>query len=213
VNKIVAKTGKAPPEEKPCIIINIPDAVQADTVDGYFRIISKCMTEHCSLDITYRARHRRKSTRRTVDPYGLVFHRGAWMLVAFCHLRGEIRTFALDRIMDVKERTMPFQPLEGFDLEEFLSQSWGIYRSKEVRLKVRFSAEIADYILRRPKWHPSEKRKILADGSVELSFRIMGIEEMKGWIYSWIPNVEVIRPQWLRAQIAEELGGTAIRHE
>ncbi|MEH1013386.1 YafY family protein [Micromonospora sp. CPCC 206060] len=60
-----------------------------------------------ALGAATRARHRvtigyRSSggtpTRRTVDPYGLVFHAGRWYLTGHDHLRGELRTFRLDRI-------------------------------------------------------------------------------------------------------------------
>lgn len=35
---------------------------------------------------------------RNIDPYGLVYWKGSWYLVGFCHLRGEIRSFRADRI-------------------------------------------------------------------------------------------------------------------
>jgi predicted DNA-binding transcriptional regulator YafY len=158
------------------------------------------------------SRNAKEVTQRIVDPYGLVYFQGTWMLIGFCHLRKDIRMFALDRVMKVKERGLLFKPVEGFDLEEFLAQGWGIYHGKEVRVTVKFFSEVADYILRKDKWHPSEKREVLPDGTVLLSFRVMGLDELKGWIYSWIPFVEVVKPKWLRKQVSEELGNTARRH-
>lgn len=212
VNKMVARTGKAAPREKPPIVIKIPDALPGEKLDGHFKSISKCMTGHCSVELTYRARNTKEVTQRIVDPYGLVYYQGTWTLIAFCHLRRAIRIFALDRVIAVTERGLLFTPIEGFDLQQFLAQAWGIYHGKEVRVTVRFFPKVADYILRKDKWHPSEHREVMGDGSVLLSFRVMGLDELKGWIYSWIPNVEVVKPKWLRKRFSKELGETALRH-
>jgi proteasome accessory factor B len=73
---------------------------------------------------------------------------------------------------------------------------------------VRFGKEIADYILRRDSWHPSEKRKTLPDGGVELSFTVAGTLEIKKWIYSWLPHAEVIS----QYHCAEKIGKNFHRH-
>ena len=41
-------------------------------------------------------------TERAIDPYGLIFHAGLWYTVAYCHLRQDLRTFRLDRVLDAK---------------------------------------------------------------------------------------------------------------
>ncbi len=79
-------------------------------------------------------------------------------------------------------------------------------------MTVRFSANVADYVLRK-QWHPSEKRKILPDGDVELTFNVAGVEEIKHWLYSWLPNVEVIKPVWFRKKVKAELTQGAKSHE
>jgi predicted DNA-binding transcriptional regulator YafY len=47
--------------------------------------------------VHYRSRDREES-ERIVDPYGVVYHMGAWYLVGYCHLRAGLRLFRLDRI-------------------------------------------------------------------------------------------------------------------
>lgn len=64
---------------------------------------------------------------------------------------------------------------------------------------------MSEFILRKEKWHPSEKRKKLSSGDIELTFTVAGVNEIKHWIYSWFPNVEVIKPAWLRKQVKEVL--------
>ncbi|MER7333767.1 MULTISPECIES: YafY family protein [unclassified Micromonospora] len=72
------------------------------------------------------ARHRRRvrldyrswsgvPSRRQLDPYGLVFHAGRWYVTGHDHLRGEVRTFRLDRIGEVETGAETFVVPDGFD--------------------------------------------------------------------------------------------------
>ena len=195
---------KKPDGKRPPIIVKMPDVVASETVRAYFKIVSCCIDEKRSIEMKYRAQRSKEITERLVDPYGLVFYEGVWIMVGYCHLRKQIRTFAFDRILNVKERWRYFTPKEDFNLDAYFSRSWGIYDDKEVRVSVRFAAKVTDYVLRK-QWHPSEKRKMLPNGDVEVSYAVAGVEEIKRWIYSWLPNVQVLKPAWFRKQVEKEL--------
>jgi predicted DNA-binding transcriptional regulator YafY len=199
-------------EEKVPVLIRMTDAMGEGTLNHVVSAAFRCASEKRSLEITYRAQHNKEITHRVVDPYGLIFHEGAWILVGYCHLRKSIRSFALDRVLDFKERYLYFTLMEGFELESYLSQSWGIYDDEAVLVTVQFSHEVSDYILRKDKWHPSEKREILPDGEVRLTFTVAGVDEIKRWIYSWLPHVRVIEPESLRNKIREELSRSIKNH-
>ncbi|MEW6110410.1 MAG: WYL domain-containing transcriptional regulator [Nitrospirota bacterium] len=204
---------KVPSEKKKAsIVIKIPDAFETERLNEYFQGISACINEMRSVDIAYKTWGSKEVKQRRVDPYGLVFHEGSWILIGYCHLRDDIRRFALDRIMDLKQTNFYFKPAEGFSLDEHLSHSWGIYDGKDVDVTVRFSSEIAALITRKKRWHPSEKRTILPSGEVELSFTVAGAREIKKWIYTWLPYAEVIKPEWFREQVKEELAKSAKKH-
>lgn len=49
-------------------------------------------------------------TEREVDPYQVVHRAGRWYLVAYCHLRTELRVFRLDHVQRVKELQETFTP-------------------------------------------------------------------------------------------------------
>ena len=186
------------------IVIKSPEPIAGEKIKDYFGRLATCALEKRCVDLTYKARKAPKASSRTVDPYGLVFYNGVWLCIGYCHLKKEIRSFALDRIIDLKERWQYFNLMDGFDLKEYLGESWGIIDGEEVSLTVRFSPEIADYIMRKT-FHPSEKKTVLPDGSVECSYTVAGTIEIKQWIYSWLPHVEVLEPAWFREQVAKEL--------
>jgi predicted DNA-binding transcriptional regulator YafY len=205
--------GKMPVNKgKPAIIIKTQDAIFSAKIGSILEVLIPCIEEKRAVDINYNARLSKEVTKRTVDPYVVVLYDGIWILVGFCHLRKTIRSFALDRIIDIQERNLYFTSQPDFDLKAHLSSPWGIIDGKEARVTVRFKKEIADYILRKDMWHSSEKRTILPDGAVELSFTVAGVDEIKRWIYSWLPHVEVIKPVWFRKQIQKELSASVKDH-
>ena len=212
VTRMFTFGGKVPAKEKSPIVIKAPDAIFSGKMEGILKVLLTCIQEKRAVDINYKARLSKEVTKRTVDPYVVVLYEGIWILVGFCHLRKMIRSFALDRIIDIQERNLYFTSQPDFDLKAYLSSPWGIIDGKEARVTVRFKKEVSDYILRKDKWHPSEKRTILPDGDVELTFTVAGTDEIKRWIYSWLPHVEVVRPQWLRKQIQKELSESASNH-
>jgi predicted DNA-binding transcriptional regulator YafY len=59
----------------------------------------------------------KETTERLVDPYGVAFQSGHWYVVAWDHLRGDLRSFRLDRVLaaevtkEVFERPASFDPV------------------------------------------------------------------------------------------------------
>ncbi|TAN41694.1 MAG: WYL domain-containing protein [Nitrospirae bacterium] len=194
------------------VMIKIPDAFETEKMGEYFKAISESISFQRSIKMLYKTRDEQDPKERMVDPYGLIFYEGSWILIAYCHLREEIRRFALDRIVELKETGFAFQPLEGFDFHEHLSHSWGVYDGKEVNVKVRFNASVADLIARKKSWHPSEKREFLPNGDLVMSVTVKGEREIKKWIYTWLPDVEIVEPVWFRKQVKKELSDAARKH-
>ena len=194
------------------IIVRIPDAIEGENFAEHFQLISESLLEKCSLELAYQTRDSREINTRRIDPYGLVYHDGSWIMIGYCHLREDVRRFALDRIKKLKKTNFRFKGRKDFDLSKNLAHSWGVYDEKDVVVRVRFAAEIADLITRKAKWHPSEHREVLPSGDVELTFTVAGVTEIKKWIYTWLPNVEVVEPGWFREQVQKELQVAGKRH-
>lgn len=54
-------------------------------------------------------------SERIFDPYGLVYRSGYWYTVGYCHLREDLRTFRLDRIVELSSQNETFIRPPGFD--------------------------------------------------------------------------------------------------
>ncbi len=56
-----------------------------------------------------------EDTERDFDPYGLTYYLQKWYVVGYCHLRQDLRSFRLDRIIDIDVINAHFKRPEGFD--------------------------------------------------------------------------------------------------
>jgi predicted DNA-binding transcriptional regulator YafY len=64
--------------------------------------------------LRYRDHHGNESARH-VDPYGLALRHGRWYVAGMCHLRGDLRSFRLDRIAGAALLAERFERPQGFD--------------------------------------------------------------------------------------------------
>lgn len=156
------------------------------------------------LQVDYLKPGAERPAAREIDPYHVVNFQGEWYLVGFCHLREEIRTFAISRIKEARESDTGFSIPEDFNFDLFSGSHFGIFRSDNEReVKIRFAKEHAPYVRER-EWHPQQSIRDEKDGSLILSFTTNHLFEVKRWIMSWGSGVEVIAPEELRGEIRLE---------
>jgi predicted DNA-binding transcriptional regulator YafY len=72
--------------------------------------------------LRYRSREA-QVTARDFDPYGLVWRSGRWYAVGHCHLRRDVRSFRLDRVVDARPLPASFGRPEEFDALAHLARS------------------------------------------------------------------------------------------
>ena len=184
--------------------IVLSGGVLPEEVAGHIGTIHRAIMNFQRLKMIYRPLYSDEKTRRKVDPYYLFFEEDFWYFRGYCHLRDEVRTFALDRILNLKFLEEHFIP-RNIAPEEELSGAFGtVVDGEPIEVILRFDPECRPY-LQRKRWHESQRERILRDGRLELRFTVNGLEGIRPWIYRWLPQVEVVSPKRLREEIKEEL--------
>jgi predicted DNA-binding transcriptional regulator YafY len=79
--------------------------------------LSAAADERRMVRLRYRS-GRAEETEREVDPYGLVHREGYWYAVGHCHLRGGMRLFRLNRVLEAEMLEETFARPEGLDSPE-----------------------------------------------------------------------------------------------
>lgn len=171
-----------------------------------FRKVARAVREGRQLELVYWSASHGKTCRRVVDPYHLTSVSGDWYLVAYCHLREEVRMFVPGRIQSLRETGERFERPADFRIEEYLDGSFRALRGdgRARRVRLRFTAEAARWV-REKQWHPSQRLRPCKDGSLEVCFRLTHLEEVKRWVLSYGSSCEVLEPAELRQQVVEEL--------
>ena len=157
-----------------------------------------------AIDIIYFALSKKSRTKRAVDPYRIWFINGTFYLVGYCHLRKEVRIFALDRIRNLEITERVFTIPDDFDLDDYMSGSFGAYRGIPEKIKIIFSPEIAGYIEEKV-WHKSQQITSRIDGSIIFEATVAVNEELENWVLSWGSKARVLEPESFREQLRAEV--------
>lgn len=174
-----------------------------EKISTYLGRILEAIREYRRLEIHYNSLSEDELTKRVIEPCYIFFRDGFFNVRAYCRLRNEYRTFAIDRIALLKPLDDFFMP-HPITADEEMEGAFGAYVDGEpTEVTLRFDEDIRAQISRK-KWHPTQRNKTLRDGRLEVSFTVNGLEGLKRWMYQWIPCVEVIVPDELKDMLKED---------
>ena len=164
--------------------------------------------------LTYQAATNGLTTRRDLDPYAMVYREGAWLVVGWCHLRQEVRSFRVDRIheavMAPKPKSPDFERPADFDVKSYATRSPWTFSTEppeEVQLVLTLeAAEVAneDFGPTAVKRYDGDRTFITFD-CANPEFAVSRVLASKGAIH-------VARGDRLRARIAAELDAIDSRY-
>ena len=170
---------------------------------GILNQVNDAAVNRKSIEIVYFTMSRKKESRRRVNPYRIWFFNGTFYLIGFCHMRKEVRIFALDRIKMLHQAKEAFEIPEDFSLDDFTGRSFGVYQGEPAHMKVWFHPDIAGYI-KEKIWHESQQMHVQDDGSIVFEAEVAGTDEIRFWIMSWGSRATVLEPASLRDEIRAE---------
>ncbi len=183
-------------------------AAQTMIQPGIWQTVFEGLRTLHSIDIKYQLPGSQEAPkRRRIEPYHGVRFEGDWYIIAYCHLRKDIRTFSLARITEAKKTKESFVVPADFDFQAISASHFGVHWSDdETKVRIRFSKEVAPYIKERV-WHQSQELVDEADGSVILEMVVSHLFELKKWVLSWGRQAQVLEPERLVEEVRAEVGG------
>jgi len=167
--------------------------------------ISQAIDKRRTAQMRYYSASRNQTSRREVDPYYLWFAGGGLYVIAYCHLRKDVRLFAVERIRSITLTDHPYQMPLGFNVEEYVKDALGVMRGRRIEVELLFSKTAAAWV-KDKSWHPSQETSLLKDGRLRMMLKVADNDELMGWILSFGSQVQVMRPDGLRQKVKEEAG-------
>jgi predicted DNA-binding transcriptional regulator YafY len=170
--------------------------------------LRQCIGERHCARLHYRAFGRDEITQRVVEPYALTLQWGLWYLVAFCHLRHEMRTFRVDRIQEVKSLTRRFTIPRDFSVREYVKQtmSFAPNYTVVVEMDARVAPEIRE---RHGHWMEITDQD---DGSITVHFGVANLDWTTGWVLSYGAAAKTLEPPELCIRVRQAAEGALQRY-
>lgn len=92
--------------------------ISKEIKDALEMIESAVATER-SVHMVYRSARGEDSKARMLDPYGMFYWNNKWYVVGYCHLRREVRSFRVERIVFLEPMEATFVRPEQFSARDF----------------------------------------------------------------------------------------------
>jgi len=164
-------------------------------------VLREAVAARRSVQFTYR------DVDRTVDPWGLLLRAGFWYLIGFDRVRGEQRTFRIDRFeSDVAateldfERPTDFDPMKAMPSDPKLIGADG----DEVPMaRVLIDVSQAPAVI----GEIGEERVLVrhSDGSIEVDVAYANPDAFRSWLLGLLDGAEVLSPDSVRSDVVEWL--------
>ena len=161
--------------------------------------LRQAVRERRRVRMVYQTRERPDPTQRDFAPYALVHRWGWWYSVGHCRLRNALRTFRVDRIIELTLLDETFNIPADFDIHTYLATE--LHTQSKIDVRMRFLPQAAHLGLSdRLAWDTLEEEP---DGSVIVVFSVPDLEWAVSSVLSYGSLVEALEPKELRRLIAE----------
>jgi predicted DNA-binding transcriptional regulator YafY len=185
--------------------LRIVQAAKRTVSSKYFETIATATLSRRRLKLRHYSRQSGDESERIVSPQLLTYYRDNWYLDAWCHLRNDIRRFAIDAILHAELTDDKAKDISQAKLKESLESGYGIFSGSNVKwAKLRFSPERARWVAAE-QWHPMQKGCIETDGSYLLEIPYTDDRELLMDILKHGADVEVVAPDKLRQRTQDEI--------
>lgn len=179
----------------------------------YFDLLASTLLKRKRLYIRHWNRGTDKETEREVSPQRLIYYRDNWYLDCWCHLREEIRSFAVDAIRHATLLDKKSKEISKKDLHDVLAAGYGIFAGAKVEwAKLRFTKEAARWVAAE-QWHSEQRSSTDKDGQYILEIPYSNPTELIMDILRHGAGVEVLAPPDLRKKVRVEIANMTARYD
>ena len=136
----------------------------------------------------------------TMQPYALKVYNRRWYLLGFLKEDNDIRTIALDRVIDMETLPRKFDMPSDFDARKYFANVVGIYVGKDLpveKVRIKVYGAQADY-LRSVPLHGSQSEGRSKHGEyAEFTYRLCITPDLVTQLLAMGDKVEVLEPKSL----------------
>jgi predicted DNA-binding transcriptional regulator YafY len=188
-----------------------------DTPESEHRVIllqqlRRAIIQHSTVRFCYQSRYAHEGqgeqTTREADPYGLVHFPSGWNLIAYCHLRQDMRNFRLDRMDRLEILSRTFQRPSDFVMRHDPERERD---ARSITVRVLFDHETARWVQEARSYYITSQED--TPEGLLVTLQVRHESEIIQWLLSWGQHAHVLEPESLRLRIVEEAAGMLRNYE
>lgn len=136
------------------------------------------------------------------EPYKLLNHNGIWYLL--CRVDNVVKSYCVHKMKKVRRDIIAFtKDLHLIELIDKNPSPW--FREEQIEVVLSVNKDFADYFTDRNIFPERENIIKEDDGTLTVSLKVNSIDEVKGTIKFWIPNIAVVKPLSLKKSIINDI--------
>jgi predicted DNA-binding transcriptional regulator YafY len=187
--------------------IRLVPAIKRLHKGAFFEVAASALLARKQLRVTHFNRTSGQTTVREISPQRLVYYRDNWYLDSWCHLRADMRSFAVDALQTAIVLPEQAQEVASALIADRLDAGYGIFSHPGATLQwatLRFSVFRSRWV-QAEQWHPDQRMRQLDSGAIELEIPYHDHRELIGDVLRFGSDCEVVSPPSLRALVAAEV--------
>ena len=151
------------------VLVHFPAnrAPNAREMSERFTVLEAATRNRKRITVSYQSAGTGAIHTRDIDPYALVYRERSWVVVGYCHLRTDVRSFRVDRILSLqiapKPKSKDFERPENFDVRVYIARTpWMFKPEASESVVLEILPEAADTI--NEDFGPGAERTALESG-------------------------------------------------
>ena len=187
---------------------DIEDSVIYEDMPGdtqYLSSIVHALRNTQKIQIKYHNFARNEIYTLLLAPYCLKVFKQRWYVAGepSTH-QGEVRIYALDRMLDLKVVDEQYTRLTNWDAKTFFGNFYGVFRNESpVKIRIRVTERSADYLRNLPLHHSQKEVKKVARG-IEFTYYVAPTLDFIQQLRTHGSDLEVLEPASLVSKFADE---------
>jgi len=183
------------------------DTIQYSSTSGLFEKIVPAIDEKINISFKYQKFHtNEKGNERIISPYLLKEFKNRWYVLGLSISENKIKTFALDRITDLKHTGEQYIKSPTFDPAKYFKHSFGITTpsAKIQVVKLQFSKQQIPYV-KSLSIHPTQVIIKETADFITVTIEVIPSYELYEYILGKIPHIKVISPRTIANHVSNLL--------
>ncbi|MCX7553791.1 WYL domain-containing protein [Marinicella sp. S1101] len=194
-------------------LIQIIPALSRQPKAAVFQAIMSALQADKKLKISYKTRGKNEITERLVSPQRLTSYRNAWYLDAWCHLREDIRLFALEQIQAISPDIEQSKKLSPEQLRSHYADSYGIFSGQmKSTAVIKINTTQAPWTVFE-HWHSKQQMSRIDDEHMLLKIPYNDPRELIADVMRLGTAAQITEPPQLQQLITQELKNVLAQYQ